>query len=340
MKENNPHIDQLICSFLDRTISKVDFDALKAWTYASEENQTYVRTHMEAKFTDDVLNDRTPFDVVSAINRFRHHVDFMQADDSSVRGIRVRMISKWTPWIAAAAVVLLVFLPWMAYHVGSNAVKRDFSQIVMEAPEGSQLNLTLPDGSTVRLNSGSSISYSQGFGITDRNINLQGEGYFTVKHDDKLRFTVSTRELVLNDLGTEFDFCNYKEDDEATVRLFEGKVSLDNRIQNSSGYELQPGERIVMNKHTGKMQKFATDLDKEMARLQSDLTFEDMCIADIARLLSRSYGVQIEVADSIANKRFYGSFNRKTDTLGKVLHTMSITQQIRFTKKNGKYILY
>ena len=74
------------------------------------------------------------------------------------------------------------------------------------------------------LNAGSKIVYSQGFGVDDRNLSLEGEGYFEVTKNEKIPFVVETRELNLKVLGTKFNFKNYPEDEEVTVNLMEKKA--------------------------------------------------------------------------------------------------------------------
>ena len=54
----------------------------------------------------------------------------------------------------------------------------------------------------------------------------------------------------------------------------------------------------------------------------------------------RSYDVQIEVADSLRNRRFYGSFMVMGNTIEEVLSTIASTNQMCYRYENGKYILY
>ena len=71
---------------------------------------------------------------------------------------------------------------------GWNKYKRGIFDIIVEAPLGSRTKLTLPDGTLVWLNAGSRITYSQGFGVGNRKIELIGEGYFEVKRNEEVPF--------------------------------------------------------------------------------------------------------------------------------------------------------
>ena len=56
--------------------------------------------------------------------------------------------------------------------------------------------------------------------------------------------------------------------------------------------------------------------------------------------MMRSYNVKVEVADSLRNKRFYGSFGISGNTIDKILDVMASTQQMNYKYENGVYILY
>lgn len=342
MEKNNIDVNLLICSFLEGNISEEDFSYLKSWTYENEENTAYARNELGTLFAAGVVADNTLFDKNAAIERFRRHAagGTIAAEKHVSEKQKARTIPMWIKWAGVAAAVLLFLIPTITYYYGSKAVKDNFAQITMEAPEGSQLNLVLPDGSTVKLNSGSRIIYSQGYGIVNRDITLHGEGYFAVKHNSELQFTVNTRELAINDLGTEFNFRNYDDDSEACVQLFEGKITLDNKILNTSDIEVRPGEQIVINKRTGEMTKIKGSTDESTARKMTELAFDGMRISDIAKILSRSFGIKINVADSVADKRFYGYFDRKDDTIIKIMETIANTQQIKYRMEKGEIILY
>ena len=72
----------------------------------------------------------------------------------------------------------------------------------------------------------------------------------------------------------------------------------------------------------------------------SELFFDEDLLEDIAKRLMRSYNVQIEVEDSLKDKRFYGSFKITGNTIEEVLETLASTGQMHYKIKNGKYILY
>jgi ferric-dicitrate binding protein FerR (iron transport regulator) len=340
MENINQEIEVLVNAFVKGTITEGDFSRLEAWAHQSESNRQYVRDVREIIFSQNVLNDRIHYDVEAAIGRFHQHISKSWSDQVPQSAVSISVVSFWKKVVRIAAVILLLILPAFTYYVGHHKIEQQFAEVVMEAPDGSQLNLTLPDGTKVRLNSGSRLSYSQGYGIVDRKLTLSGEGYFKVHHSNKLPLTIKTKGLILQDLGTEFNIRDYKEDEQASVNLFHGSVEIYNDVHPSKPIRMAPGECLTLNKLTGKVLKMKNDVDEGSAQAMNDLNFINMRIDDIARQLSHSYGINIGVADSVRDRRFYGFFNRKEDTLNKILEVMSGTDLVRYKRVKDKYIIF
>lgn len=323
-------IQELLDSFADGTISQADFIQLRDWINESEAHREQARHELELDAALMVQSGKPEIDVDAAIERFHAYI-----------GEKRTMVIPLWGWIsAAAALLLLIVLPFAAYRMGSDSVKETFADVRVEAPAGSQLKLTLPDGTKVSLNSGSVISYSQGFGITDRDVALQGEAFFEVKHNNKKPFLVKTHELTVKDLGTTFLLSNYKEDVTAKVELYQGRVSLDNKVTHTDGLSLAPGQCAVINKATGMLTTENVSLTEQEAKAQNKLSFVNMSLADIAKVLSRCYGQTVIVTSNARDIKFFGQFDRQKDNLLDILRSMAETEKIHFTKENGKYVLY
>lgn len=334
MKEEISDIDNLITSYLAGDLDKDSLRKLEQWSRESEANRAYVRNKIEVWFSSGVSEDKTPLDGGKAFAKFQKRVAASAGQNKRVR------FASWKTLYRVAAVILLLLLPLAGYYRGQHAVKQSFSDIVVEASPGTNTKLCLPDGTAVWLNAGSKMIYSQGFGVDDRKITLEGEGYFEVARNEKVPFVVRTKEVSLRVLGTKFNFRNYANDEEAVVSLMEGKVAVQNEMRNDAELFLAPNEKIVLNKVTGEMLKSGTNAGHANVWKENRLFFDEELLEDIAKKLMRSYDVQIEVADTLRHRRFYGDFLIMRNTIDEVLEAMAETGRVRYRYENEKYILY
>lgn len=334
MKEEFSDIDNLITSYLMGDLDKESLRKLEQWSRESESNRAYVRNKIEVWFSSGVSEDKTPLDGKIAFARFQKRVAA-----SAVKNKQVRFTT-WKTLYRVAAVLLLLLLPLASYYKGQRAVKQAFSDIVVEASPGTNTKLCLPDGTVVWLNAGSKMTYSQGFGVDDRKITLEGEGYFEVTRNEEVPFVVRTKEVSLRVLGTKFNFRNYANDEEVVVSLMEGKVAVRNEMGNDAELFLAPNEKIVLNKVTGEMLKSVTEAKYANMWKENRLFFDEDLLEDIAKRLMRSYDVQIEVVDTLRDRRFYGDFLIMKNTIDEILAAMVETGRVRYRCEDGKYILY
>ena len=334
MKAYNQHINNLISRYVQGEIDASQLRELNDFIEQNDENRQYVLSMREMVFYDECTKPHHNFDVEQALQRFHAHVRQVAKQKKQAQRQRIRRQAK------VVAMVLVMFLPVVAYFAGwHNATKR-FAMIATTAPNGSQVTTILPDGSEVKLNSGSTISYSHGFGISQREIHLQGEGFFNVRHNERLPMMVITKDVVLHDQGTAFKVSNYKEDRRVMVSLYEGRLSVDNLISQRKALALNPGQRMVVDKNTGKLQRENIKETKEEGASMNTLYFDNLPLEEIAPVLARSFDVLIDVAKSVRNKRFYLIFNKQISNIDQILQIMAQTGQIKYNMANGRYRLY
>ena len=278
-----------------------------------------------------VADDTQQYDVDQAFERFRKRTGLDQSGRQSYKWYRT-----WS--VAAVAIVLLGLITVTAYWQGSRQIQSNFSDIVVEATLGSKTKLTLPDGSTVWLNAGSKMVYSQGFGVSDRRLAFQGEGYFEVEKNDEMPFLVQTHDVNVTVVGTKFNFRNYPEDEEAVVELLEGKVALENQLKEEAVRYLSPNEKMVLHKATGEMDITSAKVKEVTLWTENILLFDEDLLPDIVRELERSYHVQIEIEnEDLKQTRFYGQFNQLEQNIYDVLDMLSETGKLKYHEE-GKVI--
>lgn len=288
-------------------------------------------TDEELWVSSAVADDTQQYDVDQAFERFRKRTGLDQSGRQSYKWYRT-----WS--VAAVAIVLLGLITVTAYWQGSRQIQSNFSDIVVEAPLGSKTKLTLPDGSTVWLNAGSKMVYSQGFGVSDRRLAFQGEGYFEVEKNDEMPFLVQTHDVNVTVVGTKFNFRNYPEDEEAVVELLEGKVALENQLKEEVVRYLSPNEKMVLHKATGEMDITSAKVKEATLWTENILLFDEDLLPDIVRKLERSYHVRIEIEnEDLKQARFYGQFNQLEQNIYDVLDMLSETGKLKYHEE-GKVI--
>lgn len=285
-------------------------------------------TDEELWVSSAVADDTQQYDVDQAFERFRKRTGLDQSGRQSYKWYRT-----WS--VAAVAIVLLGLITVTAYWQGSRQIQSNFSDIVVEAPLGSKTKLTLPDGSTVWLNAGSKMVYSQGFGVSDRRLAFQGEGYFEVEKNDEMPFLVQTHDVNITVVGTKFNFRNYPEDEEAVVELLEGKVALENQLKEEAVRYLSPNEKMVLHKATGEMDITSVKVKEATLWTENILLFDEDLLPDIVRKLERSYHVQIEIEnEDLKQARFYGQFNQLEQNIYEVLDMLVETGRLEYQEKD------
>ena len=337
MEEENKHIDELIANYLTEGLDKNALDELKTWIAASAENQQYFIRQREIWFSAVSREAASVYDKDKAFENFRNRVESQKEIQSTSR----RGFSLSALWRYAAVVAIIIAVGCISYWQGEVNVKDTFADISVEAPLGSKTKLYLPDGTLVWLNAGSRMTYSQGFGVDNRKVELEGEGYFEVKRNEKIPFFVKTKDLQLQVLGTKFNFRDYPEDHEVVVSLLEGKVGLNNLLREEKEAVLSPDERAVLNKANGLLTVESVNASNASQWTDGYLFFVVELLPDIAKELERSYNVKIHIAnDSLKTFRFYGNFVRREQNIQEVLEALASTEKMQYKIEERNITIY
>lgn len=337
MEEENKHIDELIANYLTEGLDKNALDELKTWIAASAENQQYFIRQRGIWFSAVSREAASVYDKDKAFENFRNRVESQKEIQSTSR----RGFSLSALWRYAAVVAIIIAVGCISYWQGEVNVKDTFADISVEAPLGSKTKLYLPDGTLVWLNAGSRMTYSQGFGVDNRKVELEGEGYFEVKRNEKIPFFVKTKDLQLQVLGTKFNFRDYPEDHEVVVSLLEGKVGLNNLLREEKEAVLSPDERAVLNKANGLLTVESVTASNASQWTDGYLFFDEELLPDIAKELERSYNVKIHIAnDSLKTFRFYGNFVRREQNIQEVLEALASTEKMQYKIEERNITIY
>ena len=162
------------------------------------------------------------------------------------------------------------------------------------APLGQRTELALADGTLVWLNSGSRLEVNEGFGGRTREVNLEGEAYFSVAGNAEKPFVVHTDRYDVKVKGTEFNVSSYADAREWSVSLVEGEVEiLDGNDVNVVLTPNMKAEEIDGRLVTTEF----SDHDALLWR-KGILSFENASFNDIFSKLETYYQVSFRVEDS------------------------------------------
>ena len=142
-----------------------------------------------------------------------------------------KSVSYLFPLIRKAAAVIFIFsmLGLLVYHTMNKDEEPVF--LVKMTGEGMRSTVTLPDGSTVRVNENSKLEYPEVFAVDKRVVYLTGEAFFNVSANANKPFKVVMDSSEITVLGTSFNI-NTHQITEVTVAS--GRVKVADKISKNN----------------------------------------------------------------------------------------------------------
>lgn len=201
--------------------------------------------------------------------------------------------------LVAGITALLYLAPWSQSRrsASSPQVAQLTPQQEVLVPRGKRQSLRLVDGSYVRLNSDSKMSFPAVFDRAGRAVSLKGEAYFDVAKDKKRPFAISVDELKVVVLGTSFNVKAYEDEEEITVTVRSGRVSV---ALNANGFApvlLTRNEKLVFNKRTEKYKLTNVNAALDCSWVDGFLQFNHTPLRTVEHTLERWYDVDIIIKD-------------------------------------------
>ena len=203
-------------------------------------------------------------------------------------------------WNLARTVAAVLLPLWLIYqYVWIPWQERSHPEelVTITAIPGMVVRTTLPDGSQVWLNAGSSLSYPSHFAGRERTVRLTGEAYFKVTSDRKNRFDVLTPgQMKASAYGTEFNVCAHPGDSCYEVTLARGNVDV-SAVGSPGMLTLDAGQKALFRPGCGTMSKQPADTYADTAWKDGKMVFRRRHLDHIAEKLSRKFGVTIRLED-------------------------------------------
>lgn len=207
-----------------------------------------------------------------------------------------------------------------------------FNTIV--TPRGGQYQVTLPDGTSVWLNSASSLRYPTLFTGTERHVELNGEAYFEVAKNKNMPFTVEAGEVNVRVLGTHFNISAYNDEPSSKTTLLEGSVRL---TKDHKQLTILPGQQAVSEYRSRELFTKTVNVEDVVDWKNGYFSFRKESLASAMRKIARWYDLEVIYEGKISNKLLGGSVLR-TGSITEVIKMLELTEIAKF-KIEGRRII-
>ncbi len=352
------NLEEMIVRQLSDNLTTQEAEELLNWYNASEDNRKLYRDYCVLLKAQSVASGRLLFEQ-----------DRMRSWTRLKRRIRQRKPSRFRlPVVRYAAVAAVALLVGVGVHQLFDTGGTPAGGMQVTVPAGSKSQIVLPDGTSVWLNSGSRLSYTDDFGKANRTVYLDGEGFFDVTKNKRMAFEVYAGETHIRVLGTRFNMKAYAADERKRVTLLSGSLSV------ATDGDAHRRETILVPDEQAVIRKGSSDIEvrrvkagnyalwaapqKETlatAKPQADallpqmhtpnrtfrntLFFDEEPLEQIVKDLSRAYNVTIRLGcEEIAADIYYGDF-RNEENLFQILDVITSSGEINYEVKENQIII-
>lgn len=189
-----------------------------------------------------------------------------------------------------------------------------------------KLKVELNDGTSVWLNSSSSLTFGDDYNTDLREVVAKGELYFEVVPSDK-KFILTAGEIKIEVLGTSFNV-NISDSNNIKIALKEGRIAVLSAENDTKLFELSPSQYAVVDKKT-----LLYEVQYFNVFSYNTWTFENLLIYDeplneIFEKLEKRYNIQIEQSGLDTHKHY--TFNIQEETITELLDIFSIITPIDY----------
>lgn len=350
MEEN---IKALFISYLEKNISSKDEEILIKWI---NKNPDSLKEFSELRQLWNLVNVAGRFnneEVEKEWNLLLHKIN-----KSNERKPRSNLhIWYWFPRVAAVFLLGAVVSSAVFYSIFNEKSELVYQEI--STPKGARSKVTLPDGSTIWLNAGSSVKYNNQFGKKHRKVKLSGEAFFNVASNKSKVFIVDASELSIKAYGTSFNVKSYPEENTVETTLLEGKIGVKRKdLKNGKNDEviLEPNQRVVyyrehkendasenkINPQKLKTETVRTEQKKLTYMISKGINPQEFVswkdgklviasenLDEIAIMLERKYDVKIQFENEALKKmKFTGTI--ENETIENVIEAIGISANIDY----------
>lgn len=241
-----------------------------------------------------------------------------------------------TPWLRIAAAVTVL--------LGGLAVWQQIP-VTHQAPAGERLAVTLPDGSGVELNAGSSLSLRRGFDFLpgvpqgSRVVRLEGEAFFDVTPGER-PFEVLAGPARVTVLGTRFNVrarTVMGVPPVVRVDVEEGRVRV---AADDAETELSAGESVRVEGGADELAPTRIPADRIAPWRAGGLTVNDETLAAVVREVGIRFGTDVQLAPDVDGSVRVTAFYPLLTGIESVLRDLATQQSLRVRQTSEGWELF
>lgn len=163
----------------------------------------------------------------------------------------------------------------------------------IEVPAGKSMDYILADGTLIKLNSGARLQYPMAFAKDRREVQLEGEAYFDVAHNDRQPFVVNTFACKIEVLGTTFSVNADEEAGKFSAVLAEGSVKLSDVSDPDKTIVMEPDQKVSFS--NGRFILYDRPAELEMRWTEGIIDIGGLPFDELMKKLEKSFGVEIVI---------------------------------------------
>jgi len=213
------------------------------------------------------------------------------------------------PFRFAASILVVAVAAIILIHQGSLTTNLDTG--IYATQMGERSTITLPDGSTVELNTASRVHVE--FDAQVRRVQLlAGQAWFEVAKNQPRPFLVEAGDRVVTAHGTAFDV-RIEDHDRVQVTLIEGRVSVENNTKMGAGpavpehEDLLPGDQLIVTAAKPAVMR-KTDVARATSWREGQIIFDDDTLESAVAEVNRYSPKKIILDPQLAKWRMSGVF--------------------------------
>jgi ferric-dicitrate binding protein FerR (iron transport regulator) len=316
----------LIAKYLSNELNNEEKDVFAQWMSASEENRKELENAKKI-WQNSNVQAADVFNTDHGWNKMKHRIH----GNPQILQPEKKTISMWMK--VAASLILLI---GVAFAIQKMAYTKSYTKVIAENQK--MINpLVLPDGSKVFLNAGSSLKYPKSFDSKTRLVELTGEAFFEVTHNQNCPFVIQTIKARIKVLGTSFNVSAYAETDSVQVVVETGTVELSSKTDNDL-IRLTRGNTGVYYTKSNKLSKSEKSDANAISWKTNVIVFHDADLTYVTKTLKKVFSQQITIdSENLKKCRLNADF--KNQDLEHILEAIKTTLNLDVTKTNNGYII-